>query len=120
LIPVNLTKGDWVRWSREVRMSLRAQKAWKYVDSTSTKPTEKAEAQEWAEVNNQIIGALGTIVDLLLQRELESITEAPVAWKRLWDKTQSTGIIARLESMQTVIRNRFSPDTPFSTTITEI
>ncbi|KAF8592795.1 hypothetical protein K439DRAFT_1610193 [Ramaria rubella] len=101
-------------------MSLWAQKAWKYMDGTSTKPTEKAEAQEWLEINDQIVGALGTVVDPSLQHELESITEALTTWKRLQDKTQSTGIIARLKSMQAAIRNRVSPDTPFSTTITKI
>ncbi|KAF8575486.1 hypothetical protein K439DRAFT_1623563 [Ramaria rubella] len=115
-----LTEGKWVRWSHEVRMSLQAQKAWKYVDGTSKKPTDTTLQTEWIEIKDQIVGALGGIVDASLQRELESITEAATAWKKLKEKTQSTGIIAKLESMQSAIRNHFSPDISFSLTITEI
>ncbi|KAF8587668.1 hypothetical protein K439DRAFT_1658965 [Ramaria rubella] len=101
-------------------MSLWAQKAWKYVDGTCQKPTDTTLLPPWMEANNQIVGALSGIVDASLQRELDLITEAEKAWKKLKEKTQSTGIIAKLESMQLAIRNRFSSDIPFSTTITEI
>ncbi|KAF8591393.1 hypothetical protein K439DRAFT_1611347 [Ramaria rubella] len=115
-----LTEGQWVWWSCEFRMSLRAQKAWKYVDSTSTRPTDTILLTAWLEANDQIVSTLGGIVDASLQRELESITVAAIAWKKLKEKTQSTGIIAKLESMQSAIRNRFTTEVPFSTTITEI
>ncbi|KAF8591610.1 hypothetical protein K439DRAFT_1611122 [Ramaria rubella] len=116
-----LMEGDWVRWSHEVRMALQAQKAQKCIDSTSQKKPPDTKLQEvWIKVNDQIVSALSTIVDALLQCELESITEAAEAWQRLKEKTQLTGIIAKLKSMQSAIRNHFSLDVPFSMTITEI
>ncbi|KAF8585224.1 hypothetical protein K439DRAFT_1616138 [Ramaria rubella] len=119
-----LKEGEWVRWSCEVRMSLWAQKAWKYIDGTCQKPTDSKLLQDWMEANDQIVRALGGIVDTSLQHKLESITEsiteATSTWKKLKEKTQCMGIIAKLESMQIAIRNRFSPDIPFSTMITEI
>ncbi|KAF8576817.1 hypothetical protein K439DRAFT_1622566 [Ramaria rubella] len=101
-------------------MSLRAQKAWKYVDGTSTRHTNMILLTAWLEVNDHIVGALGGIVDMSLQRKLKSITVAAIAWKKLKEKTQSMGIIAKLKSMQSPIRNRFTTEVPFSTTITEI
>ncbi|KAF8590323.1 hypothetical protein K439DRAFT_1612103 [Ramaria rubella] len=86
----------------------------------SPRPSDTTLLASWLEANNQIIGALGGIIDVSLQCELESITEATPAWKRLKEKMQSTGIIAKLESMQSTIRNRFTPGIPFSMTITEI
>ncbi|KAF8586266.1 hypothetical protein K439DRAFT_1615259 [Ramaria rubella] len=101
-------------------MFLRAQKAWKYVDGSSKRPTDTTLLTEWLEANDQIVGALGGIVDVSLQHKLESITEPAMAWQKLKEKMQSTGIIAKLESMQSAIRNRFTVEVPFSTTITEI
>ncbi|KAF8572745.1 hypothetical protein K439DRAFT_1625562, partial [Ramaria rubella] len=115
-----LTEGQWVRWSCKVKMSLHAQKAWKYVDGSFKRPTDTMLLTEWLEANDQIIGALGGIVDVSLQRKLESITQVAMAWQKLKEKTQSTGIIAKLESMQSAIWNRFTVEVPFSTTITEI
>ncbi|KAF8586769.1 hypothetical protein K439DRAFT_1614858 [Ramaria rubella] len=83
-------------------------------------PTDKDEKAKWHEIHDQLVGVLGTIVDPLLQRELELITEAPKAWSELKDKTHSHGIITRLESISTAIRTRFSADIPFSKTITDI
>ncbi|KAF8589887.1 hypothetical protein K439DRAFT_1612451 [Ramaria rubella] len=74
----------------------------------------------WLEANDHILSMLGGIVDALLQHKLELITVAAIAWKKLKEKTQLTGIIAKLESMQSAIRNRFTTAVLFSTTITEI
>ncbi|KAF8575370.1 hypothetical protein K439DRAFT_1623640 [Ramaria rubella] len=101
-------------------MSLHAQKVWKYIDPSTPVPTNKDEKKTWDEIHDQIVGALGTIVDTPLQHDLESITEAPKAWSKLKEKTHSHGIISKLESISTAIRTRFSPDTPFSTTIMKI
>ncbi|KAF8575572.1 hypothetical protein K439DRAFT_1623491 [Ramaria rubella] len=115
-----LKEGEWIRWSREVKMSLHAQKAWKYIDPTTLIPIDKDEKVKWNKIHDQLVGALGNIVDLSLQRELESITEAPKAWLKLKEKTHSHGIISKLESISTAIRTRFLADVPFSKTITEI
>ncbi|KAF8583293.1 hypothetical protein K439DRAFT_1617606 [Ramaria rubella] len=101
-------------------MSLHAQKAWKYIDPSTPIPTDKDEKTKWHEIHDQLVGALGTIIDPSLQRELESITEAPKAWSKLKEKTHSHRIIAKLESLSTTIRTRFSADIPFSKTIMEI
>ncbi|KAF8576114.1 hypothetical protein K439DRAFT_1623085 [Ramaria rubella] len=101
-------------------MSLWAQKAWKYIDGSSKKPSDSMLLTTGLKANDQIVGTLGGIVDVSLQCELESITEAAEAWRKLKEKTQSTRIISKLESMQSAIRNRFTPETPFSTTIMEI
>ncbi|KAF8583315.1 hypothetical protein K439DRAFT_65100 [Ramaria rubella] len=97
-----------------------SQKAWKYVDPNTPVPTDKDEKMKWNEIHDQLVGAMGTIVDPSLQHELESITEAPKAWLKLKEKTHSHGIIAKLESISMAIRMRFSSDVPFSKTITEI
>ncbi|KAF8572838.1 hypothetical protein K439DRAFT_1625496 [Ramaria rubella] len=115
-----LKEGEWIRWSREVKMSLCAQKAWKYIDPNTLEPTDKDRKEKWIEIHIQLVGALGTIVDPLLQRKLESITEAPKAWIKLKKKTHLHGIISKLESISTAIRTRFLSDIPFSKTITEI
>ncbi|KAF8585189.1 hypothetical protein K439DRAFT_1616142 [Ramaria rubella] len=94
--------GLMVTGGQDVVMSTEA---WEYVNGSSVKLTEQSKRQEWLEVNDQTIGALGMIVDPFLQHELETITEALVAWKKLKDKTQAMGIIVKLESIQAVIRN---------------
>ncbi|KAF8576017.1 hypothetical protein K439DRAFT_1623161 [Ramaria rubella] len=84
-------------------------------------PTTDIKLQDnWKEINAQIVGVLGTIVDPSLQRELVTITTAADAWRKLKEKTQSKGIIAKLENMQAAIRARFTPGIPFNTTITNI
>ncbi|KAF8576309.1 hypothetical protein K439DRAFT_1622939 [Ramaria rubella] len=83
-------------------------------------PTDVKLQADWKEINDQIVGALGTIVDPPLQHELMSIMDALSAWKKLKEKTQSTGIIAKLENMQAAIRAHFLADTPFSVTIANI
>ncbi|KAF8585503.1 hypothetical protein K439DRAFT_1615919 [Ramaria rubella] len=115
-----LKEGEWIRWSREVKMSLCAQKAWKYVDPNTPIPTDKDEKIKWNEIHDQLVGAMGTIEDPSLQRELKSIMEAPKAWLKLKEKTHSHGIIVKLESILTAIRMRFSPDVSFSKTISKI
>ncbi|KAF8578093.1 hypothetical protein K439DRAFT_1621594 [Ramaria rubella] len=101
-------------------MSLHAQKAWKYIDPNTLVPTDEDEKMKWIEIHDQLVGVLGMIVDPSLQHKLESIMEAPKAWLKLKEKTHSHGIIAKLESVSTAIRTRFSADVPFSKTITEI
>ncbi|KAF8573433.1 hypothetical protein K439DRAFT_1625086 [Ramaria rubella] len=81
-------------------------------------PTDKDRREKWNEIHDQLVGAMGTIVDPSLQRELESITETLKAWLKLKEKTHSHGIIAKLESISMAIRTRFSPEIPFR--ITEV
>jgi len=54
-----LKEGDWLRWSREISMALRAQRGWGYVDGTTTAP-DPLELSEWNAAHDQIVGALGT------------------------------------------------------------
>ncbi|KAF8573923.1 hypothetical protein K439DRAFT_1624730 [Ramaria rubella] len=75
-----LKEGEWIRWSREVKMLLCAQKAWKYINLNTQAPTDKDEKIKWIEIHDKLVGVLGTIVDPSLQRELKSITEVPKAW----------------------------------------
>jgi hypothetical protein len=115
-----LREGNWTKWSREVKMSLRAQKAWKYVVGEVPEPKEKEAKKEWNEINDQIVGALGTIVDEPLQHAIDDITNAKSAWDKLKEKTQAKGLVGKLENMQTAIKTRFNQDIPFSKTITQI
>jgi hypothetical protein len=101
-------------------MALRSQRGWKYVDRSAPEPSGTKLRAEWTEANDQIVGALSTIVEASLQRELETIKSAKAAWEKLKEKTHPKGIIAKLENLQSAIRNRFTASTPFSTTITEI
>ncbi|KAF8575487.1 hypothetical protein K439DRAFT_1623540 [Ramaria rubella] len=84
------------------------------------KPSDTTLLAAWLEANDQIMGALGSIIDASLQCELKTITKAAMVWKKLKEKTQSTGLIAKLKSMQSAIRNRFTTEIPFSMMITEI
>jgi hypothetical protein len=116
-----LKEGEWMKWSREVGMSLRAQHAWGYIDGTQVVPKEgTAEKLEYLAEHDQIVGALGTIVEASLQNELLTITDAKGAWMKLKEKTHSKGIIAKLEAITSAIRNCFNSSTPASTTIVEI
>jgi hypothetical protein len=115
-----LREGNWTKWSREVKMSLRAQKAWKYVVGEVPEPKDREEKREWNEINDQIVGALGTIVDEPLQHAIDEITNAKTAWEKLKEKTQAKGLVGKLENMQTAIKTRFSQDTSFSKTIMQI
>ncbi|KAF8586152.1 hypothetical protein K439DRAFT_1615380 [Ramaria rubella] len=115
-----LKVGGWIRWSREVKMSLHAQKPWKYINPNTPVPTDKDGKEKWNEIHDQLVGVMGMIVDPSLQHELESIMEALKAWLKLKEKTHSHGIIAKLESISMAIRTRFSAETLFSKTITEL
>jgi hypothetical protein len=102
-------------------MTLRAQKAWKYVVGTIPEPKDRtAKKTEWLEAHDLIIGAMGTIVEAHLQHELENITSVKLAWEKLKEKTHLKGMIAKLESMTLAIRNRIDSTVPASMTITEI
>ncbi|KIJ26185.1 hypothetical protein M422DRAFT_272758 [Sphaerobolus stellatus SS14] len=115
-----LIDGTLIKWSREIRMVLRAQQAYKYVEGLVPQPTEPVEKVTCLEINDQIVGALGTIINEPLQRELKSITNAKDAWAKLKEKTQPKGLITQLENMQMAIKNCFSPKVPVGTTIMEI
>ena len=115
-----LKDGKWVCWSQEAGMALRQQRAWRFVDGTEKELTAITEKTEWLATNEQIVGALGTIVEPALQRELEKISNAKAAWDKLKEKTHSRGIIAKLKSITSAIRNHTPVDTPTCTTITEI
>ena len=60
------------------------------------------------------------MVEASLQRKLESINNAEVAWRKLKEKTHSKGIISKLECLSSAIHNCIVSDIPASTTITEI
>jgi len=102
-------------------MTLRAQRGWGYIDGSLTAPkTNTPKEEEWWAAHDQIVGALGTMVEASLQHELESIKDATIAWKLLKEKTHSTGLISKLENLTSAICNHIIPDTPASTTITKI
>jgi len=116
-----LKEGDWLQWLQEISMALRAQRGWGYIDGSLTAPkTNTPKEDEWWAAQNQIVGALGTMVEASLQHELESIKDAAIAWKLLKEKTHSTGLISKLENLTSAICNHIIPDTPASTTITKI
>ena len=116
-----LKEGDWLRWLREISMSLRAQRGWGYVDGSIPAPKANTpELIEWLAAHDQIVGALGTMVEASLQCELESIKDASATWKLLKEKTHSKGLISKLENLMSAIWNRITPDIPASTTITKI
>ncbi|HEV7736039.1 MAG TPA: DDE-type integrase/transposase/recombinase, partial [Chlamydiales bacterium] len=72
------------------------------------------------DINDKIVGALGAIVDMSLQRGLNTITIAKTAWDKLKEKTQAKGIFGKLEQMQIAIKAQFNEDVPFINTINEI
>jgi len=115
-----LKEGDWLRWSREISMALKVQRAWGYVDGTIVAPKDASELSEWEAAHDQIVGALGMMVEASLQCELKLISNAKVAWGRLKAKTHSKGIISKLKYLSSAIRSCIVPDTPELTTITEI
>ena len=57
---------------------------------------------------------------MLLQRELETITNAKLAWDKLKEKMHVKGIITKLEALTSAIWNHITSSIPASTTITEI
>jgi len=110
-----------MRWSREVEMTLRAQRGWKYITRKESEPKNGTpEKSKWNDANNQIVGALGTAVEALLQRALEAIMNAKLAWDKLKEKTYSKGVIVKLEALTSAIQNHVTLTVPASTTITEI
>jgi len=62
-----LKEGDWLRWSHEISMALRAQRGWGYIDGTTIAPKDMPELSEWNATHDQIVGALGTMVEASLQ-----------------------------------------------------
>ena len=74
-----LKNGKWVHWSQEVSMALHQQRAWKFMDSMEQEPTLANKKMEWLATNDQIVGALGTIVEPALQHELQKISNAKTA-----------------------------------------
>lgn len=115
-----LTEGKWISWSRSVRMSLCAQGIHKYIDGTSSEPSDEKEKARWLEINDKIVGALGLIVDTPLQRELETISTVKGAWDYIEGKYNAKTLSTKLKHMQTAIRSRFSRNTPVMRTMMEI
>src|SRR6266481_3989055 len=116
-----LKEGDWIGWLQEISMALRAQRGWGYVDrSTTPLKSNTPEEKAWLAAHDQIAGALGTMAEALLQCKLESIKDVSMVWKLLKEKTHSKGLISKLENLTFTIHNHITPDTPASTTITEI
>ena len=116
-----LKEGDWLQWLQEISMVLRAQRGWGYINKSLTAPRAGTpEETEWLSAHDQIVGALGTMVKSSLQHKLESVKDAAKAWKLLKEKMHSKGLIAKLENLTATVCNCFVPDTPASTTITEI
>jgi uncharacterized protein YqgV (UPF0045/DUF77 family) len=64
---------------------------------------ESPKRAEWLAAHDQIVGALGTVVEPTLQHKLESITNAHEAWTKLKEKTHSKEIIAKLENLTAAI-----------------
>src|SRR5882724_5878430 len=98
-----LNEGDWLQWSHEISMALRAQRGWGYVDSTMSTLKDTLELSEWNAAYDKVIGALGMMVEASLQCELESINNAKMAWGKLKEKTHSKGIIYKLEYLLSTI-----------------
>ena len=115
-----LKEGDWLRWSHKISMALRAQRGWGYIDGTITTPKDMLELSEQNAAHDQILGALGTMVEASLQCKLESITNTKVAWEKLKEKIHSKGIISKLKCLLSAICNCIVSDIPASTTITKI
>ena len=102
-------------------MSLRVQRGWGYIDGSIPAPKANTpDLIEWLAAHNQIVGALGTMVEASLQHELKSIKDALTAWKLLKEKTHSKGLIFKLEDLMSAIQNRITPNIPASTTITKM
>ena len=102
-------------------MALRAQRVWGYVNRMITAPKDGTpDAKEWLAAHDQIVRALGTMVEAPLQCKLEPIKDAAKAWKVLKEKTHCKGLIAKLENLMLAIHNCITPDTPANITITEI
>ena len=57
---------------------------------------QHSKEEEWLAAHNQIVSALGSMVEASLQCELESIKDATIAWKLLKEKTHSKGLISKL------------------------
>jgi len=118
---MKLKEGEWMRWSREVGIILRAQRGWKYVTGREPEPKDGTpEKSDWLDINDQIVRALGTAVEVFLQRELETMTNDKSAWDKLTEKTHAKGIIAKLEALASTIQNCITSSVPASTTITKI
>jgi hypothetical protein len=116
-----LKEGKWMKWPREVRMLLRAQHAWSYINGMqitskdgTTKKTESLAA------HNQIVSALSIIIEISLQHALLIIKDAKEAWMKLKEKMYLKGIIVKLEAFTSTIQNHFDSSTPTSTTIFNI
>jgi len=88
--------------------------------SLTTPKTNTPKEEEWWAAHNQIVSALGTMVEALFQCKLESIKDAAIVWKLLKEKTHSMGLNSKLENLTSAIHNYIVPDTPASTTITKI
>jgi len=66
-----------------ISMALREQRGWGYMDGTNTAPKDPLELLEWKAAHDQIVGALGTMVEASLQCKLEPTNNAEVAWNKL-------------------------------------
>jgi len=80
-------------------MALRVQRGWGYIDGSLTTPkTNTPKEEEWLAAHNQIVSALGTMVEASLPCELESIKDTTIVWKLLKEKTHSKGLISKLKT----------------------
>src|SRR5882724_10993333 len=92
-----LKEGEWLRWLHKISMALRAQRGWGYVDGITVVPKDTQGLSKWNATNDQIVCALGTMVEASLQCKLKLIKNAKTAWEKLKEKIHSKGIISKLE-----------------------
>jgi len=76
-----LVEGKWPQWSRKVRVALRSNRTWTYIEGPSSmEPTSSAEIKDWHVVNDLIVAALCGIIDDMLLQELEKLTTVKTEW----------------------------------------
>jgi len=116
-----LKEGAWPQWSRKCKASLRAQGAWSYIEGPLvTAPTDATELVKWTTTNDRIVGAICGVVDDPLIQEIEKFTTAKTTWDYLKKKTHQGGILAKLTTLQSAIRTRFTSHSTISATIADI
>jgi hypothetical protein len=67
-----LCKGNWAKWSRDIRFSFMEAGLAGYLDRAIEELMETKKLTEWRQYNSHIIGTLGRVVDNSLAQELMS------------------------------------------------